>query len=47
MEKIQAEIAYLAIAMEKTAGNREHEAWNWLMERIENHEAAMQGENLA
>jgi len=47
MEKIQAEIAYLTIAMEKTAGECEREAWNWLMEHIENHEAAMRGENLA
>ena len=47
MEKIQAEIAYLAIAMEKTAGEREREAWGWLIERIENHKAAMHGENLA
>jgi hypothetical protein len=47
MEKIQAEIAYLTVAMEKTAGECEREAWSWLMEHIENHEAAMRGENLA
>jgi len=47
MEKIEAEIAYLAIALEKTAGEREREAWGWLIEHIENHKAAMHGENLA
>ena len=47
MEKIEAEIAYLIIAMEKTAGEREREAWGWLIEHIENHKAAMHGENLA
>ncbi len=30
-EKIDNEIEYLKIAMEKTAGLREKEAWNWLM----------------
>jgi uncharacterized protein len=30
-EKIDSEIAYLSIAMEKTAGPREREAWEWLM----------------
>lgn len=33
-EKIQQEIAYLAIAIEKTAGPRELEAWGWLMDKI-------------
>ena len=47
MEKIDAEVAYLTIAIEKTAGEREREAWGWLMEHIENHKAAMRGENLA
>lgn len=36
-EKIDAELAYLDIAISKTAGPREHEAWGWLMERIEAH----------
>ncbi|MEJ0092635.1 MAG: DUF447 domain-containing protein [Methylocella sp.] len=30
-EKIDSEIAYLSIAIEKTAGPREREAWSWLM----------------
>jgi uncharacterized protein len=34
-EKIEQELAYLTIAMDKTAGAREREAWNWLMEKIE------------
>lgn len=33
-EKIQQEIAYLTIAIEKTAGPRELEAWGWLMAKI-------------
>lgn len=47
MEKIDAEVAYLTIAIEKTAGEREREAWGWLLERIENHKAAISGENQA
>ena len=34
-EKIEAELKYLQIAIDKTAGDREHEAWGWLMERID------------
>ncbi len=33
-EKIDAELKYLEIAISKTAGPRELEAWDWLMERI-------------
>lgn len=33
-EKIDAQIEYLSIALEKTAGPREREAWGWLLERI-------------
>ena len=33
-EKIRGELAYLEIAVGKTAGEREAEAWGWLMERI-------------
>jgi hypothetical protein len=33
--KIEREIAYLAIGIEKTAGSRETEAWGWLMQMIE------------
>lgn len=34
-EKIENELKYLEIAVSKTAGPREAEAWGWLMERIE------------
>lgn len=33
-EKIDAELEYLKIAIGKTAGAREQEAWGWLQERI-------------
>lgn len=33
-DKIDSEMGYLAIAIEKTAGPREREAWSWLVERI-------------
>jgi hypothetical protein len=36
-EKIEREIAYLAIAIEKTAGRAEREAWGWIIDRIEAH----------
>ena len=34
-EKVEAELKYLQIAIDKTAGDREHDAWSWLMERID------------
>jgi hypothetical protein len=34
-EKIEAELKYLEIAIAKTAGPRELEAWGWLMEKID------------
>ncbi len=40
LDKIDREIAYLQIAIDKTAGPRERQAWAWLMERIEQHKAA-------
>jgi hypothetical protein len=33
-EKIESEMAYLAIAVEKTASPREREAWSWLTEAL-------------
>jgi uncharacterized protein len=39
-EKIEAEITYLSIAIEKTAGPDEREAWNWLIKRVTEHFAA-------
>ena len=34
IEKVKQEIAYLNIAIDKTAGPRELEAWGWLMTKI-------------
>ena len=39
-EKIASEIAYLEIAVEKTAGPREREAWGWLMQRIADYKSS-------
>ena len=39
-DKVEREIAYLRIAVEKTAGPREWEAWGWLMERVAGHYGA-------
>lgn len=39
-EKIDAEIEYLRIALDKTAGEEEREAWAWLMQRVEAHRRA-------
>ena len=34
-DKIENELKYLEIAISKTAGARELEAWGWLMDKIE------------
>ena len=34
-KKIQNEFQYLSIAIEKTAGDKELEAWGWLTEKID------------
>ncbi len=34
LEKIEQELAFLRIGLEKTAGPRELEAWDWLMTRV-------------
>ena len=47
MDKIAQEIEYLNIAIEKTAGPNELEAWSWLMEAVTNHRAMLSNENLA
>ena len=46
-EKIEAELQYLQIAINKTAGERELEAWGWLVEKIVNFYAEQSGENFA
>jgi hypothetical protein len=47
IEKINSEIDYLRIAIEKTAGDKELEAWAWLVEAVENHRAQLSGDNVA
>jgi len=47
LEKILAEKEYLQIAIDKTAGEQELEAWGWLLEAVENHRAKITGANLA
>src|SRR5512135_2626002 len=37
LEKIDGELRYLSIAIDKTAGPAEREAWGWLMERVREH----------
>ena len=34
-EKVESELEYLQIAISKTAGEREEEAWGWLMEKVD------------
>lgn len=36
-KKLETELAYLRISIDKTAGDRELEAWGWLMEKIDAH----------
>lgn len=36
-EKVKSELAYLAIAISKTAGPEEAEAWSWVMAKIDGH----------
>ncbi|MGN6572562.1 MAG: DUF447 domain-containing protein [Pseudolabrys sp.] len=36
-DKIESELAYLAIAVDKTAGPREREAWDWLTTKVRAH----------
>lgn len=43
MEKITQEMQYLKIAMDKTAGEREREAWQWLVECVQNFQAQQTG----
>lgn len=38
-EKIESELDYLRIGLEKTAGEREWQAWQWLMEQFDKHSA--------
>jgi hypothetical protein len=42
-EKVDSEMAYLNIAIQKTAGPEEHEAWGWLQEAVARHRATPKG----
>jgi uncharacterized protein len=37
LQKIESEIEYLRIGLEKTAGEREREAWGWIMAFVDNY----------
>jgi hypothetical protein len=39
IDRIEAEMAYLQIAIDKTAGPGEHEAWSWLREAVARHKS--------
>lgn len=39
-DKLEREMAYLQIAIDKTAGPGEHEAWGWLREAVDRHLSA-------
>lgn len=42
-EKISQELQYLQIAIDKTAGPNELEAWQWLVDCVNNHRAQQSG----
>jgi hypothetical protein len=46
-DKVLSEMQYLQIAVNKTAGERELQAWGWLTEKVENFYAQQAGENFA
>jgi hypothetical protein len=46
-DKVISELSYLQIAIDKTAGERELQAWRWLTEKVENFYAEQAGENFA
>ena len=41
MEKINQEIDYLKIGIDKTAGPREHEAWDWIQKKISSYKKGL------
>ncbi|OYX75713.1 MAG: tetrahydromethanopterin synthesis protein [Rhizobiales bacterium 32-66-11] len=46
-EKLDREMAYLSIAIEKTGGPQEHEAWRWLCEAVADFRAGTPGREAA
>lgn len=47
IEKIEAEMNYLKIAVDKTAGENELQAWNWLLETVDRYKSDIQGNDIA
>ncbi len=45
-EKIQTEMQYLQIAIDKTAGEHEQQAWGWLVEKIDDFYAGQTHKNV-
>jgi uncharacterized protein len=43
-DKVNSEMAYLQIAIDKTAGPAELEAWGWLQQAVKAHQATSAGE---
>ncbi len=43
-DKLERELAYLQIAIDKTAGEQELEAWSWLLQAVAAHRARGEGE---
>jgi hypothetical protein len=41
IDRIDREVDYLRIAVDKTAGPRERQAWEWLMQKIVGHKAGL------
>ena len=39
-DEVERQMAHLAVAVAKTAGPAEQEAWNWLVEAVAAHDAA-------
>jgi hypothetical protein len=46
-EKVDSEIAYLRIAIDKTAGDAEREAWQWIIQAIEQYRAKTSNPSIA
>ncbi len=44
-QKVQTEFAYLQIAIDKTAGPEEHEAWGWLTAAVQRHLVSQDNSN--
>jgi uncharacterized protein len=42
-QKVDTEMAYLQIAIDKTAGAEEREAWGWLLDAVQRHRADTAG----